>query len=105
MRDRLAFVQPWGRIRLFVTMGGVSPVIHSFRNLLVLTFIGSVALPPLALLGSTATHVSTSEIHRIALYTLLGLVALPGFYFLLIKLEPYLLEESLYQAAYLDTIT
>ena len=80
-------------------------MIRSFRNLLVLAFVGSVALPPLALLGSTAPHVSTSEIYKIALYTLLGLVALPGFYFLLIKLEPYLLEESLSQAAYLETIT
>lgn len=80
-------------------------MIRSFRNLLVLAFVGSVALPPLALLGSTAPHVSTSEIYKIALYTLLGLVALPGFYFLLIKLEPYLLEESLNQAAYLETIT
>jgi spermine/spermidine synthase len=80
-------------------------MIRSFRNFLALAFIGSVALPPVAFLGSSALHLSASETHKIALYTLLGLVALPGFYFLLIKLEPYLLEESRDQAAYLETIT
>jgi hypothetical protein len=80
-------------------------VIRSFRKLLVLAFIGSAALPPLALLGSAAPHFSTSDAYKVAFYTLLGLVGLPFFYFFLVKLEPHLLEESNKQAAYIETIT
>ena len=78
-------------------------MIRSFRNLLVLAFVGSVALFPVALLGSSTSQHSNNEAS--VLYSLLGLLALPGFYFLLIKLEPYLVVESLDQAAYLETIT
>jgi len=63
-----------------------------------------VALPPLALLGSTALHVSTGEIYKIALYTVFGLVALPGFYFLLTN-SNLSARGIADQAAYLETIT
>ncbi len=78
-------------------------MIRSFRNLLVLAFVGSAALFPMALLGGTTSQPSGNEAY--VLYSLLGLLALPGFYFLLIKLEPYLVEESYDQGAYLETIT
>src|SRR5437879_1476535 len=83
-------------------------LLRSFRHFIVLAFLGSVFLPPLAYLSSPSIAEvipSPGEFYlKVGLYGVPALAAIVGLYLLLLKLEPYLLKESLDQAAFLETI-
>src|SRR5882762_10493907 len=83
-------------------------LLRSFRHFIVLAFVGSVFLPPLAYLSSPSSGEvipSPGEFYlKVGLYGVPALAAIVGLYLLLLKLEPRLLKESLDQAAFLETI-
>src|SRR6266436_1472321 len=83
-------------------------LLRSFRHFIVLAFLGSVFLPPLAYLSSPSIGEvipSPGEFYfKVGLYGVPALAAIVGLYLLLRRLEPYLLKESLDQAAFLETI-
>jgi len=83
-------------------------LLRSFRHFIVLAFLGSVFLPPLAYLSSPSIGEvipSPGEFYlKVGLYGVAALAAIVGLYLLLLRLEPYLLKESLDQAAFLETI-
>src|SRR6266446_1322955 len=85
----------------------IPQLLRSFRHFVVLAFLGSVFLPPLAYLSSPSIGgviPSPGEFYlKVSLYGVPALAAIVGLY-LLLKLEPYLLKESLDQAAFLETI-
>ena len=86
----------------------IPQLLRSFRHFVVLAFLGSVFLPPLAYLSSPSIGgviPSPGEFYlKVSLYGVPALAAIVGLYLLLLKLEPYLLKESLDQAAFLETI-
>src|SRR5258708_26339362 len=73
-------------------------LLRSFRHFVVLAFLGSVFLPPLAYLSSPSIGGvirSPGEFYlKVGLYGVPALAAIVGLYLLLLKLEPYLLTES-----------
>src|SRR6267378_2277031 len=83
-------------------------LLGSFRHFIVLAFLGSVLLLPLTYLSSPASGEvipPPGEFYfKLGLYGVTALAALVGFYLLLLKLEPYIVKESLAQAAFLETI-
>src|SRR5260370_2667184 len=83
-------------------------LLRSFRHVVVLACLGSVFLPPLAYLSSPSIGgviPSPGEFYlKVSLYGVPALAAIVGLYLLLLKLEPYLLQVSLDQAALLETI-
>src|SRR5216683_3928278 len=83
-------------------------LLRSFRHFIILAFLGSVFLPPLAYLSSPSSGEvipSPGEFYlKVGLYGVSALAAIVGLYLLLLRLEPYLLKESLDQAAFLETI-
>src|ERR1700730_4946255 len=88
--------------------GEIPRLLRSFRHFIVLAFLGSVFLPPLAYLSSPSSGgviPSPGEFYlKVGLYGVPALAAIVGLYLLLLRLEPYLLKESLDQAAFLETI-
>src|SRR5258708_36180616 len=87
---------------------GMGRLLHSFRHFIILAFLGSVFLPPLAYLSSPANGdaiPSPGEFYlRLGVYGAAALVMLVALCLLLLRLEPYLLKESLDQAAFLENI-
>src|SRR5258708_1929759 len=87
---------------------GMGRLLHSFRYFIILAFLGSVFLPPLAYLSSPANGdaiPSPGEFYlRLGVYGAAALVMLVALCLLLLRLEPYLLKESLDQAAFLENI-
>src|SRR6266851_803062 len=83
-------------------------LLRSFRHFIILAFLGSVFLPLLAYLSSPSSGgviPSPGEFYlKVGLYGVSALAAIVGLYLLLLRLEPYLLKESLDQAAFLETI-
>ena len=83
-------------------------LLPSFRRFIVLAFLGSVFLPPLAYLASPSSGAvipSPGEFYlKVGLYGVPALAAIVGLYLLLLRLEPHVLKESLDQAAFLETI-
>src|SRR5260370_36927166 len=83
-------------------------LLRSFRHFVVLAFLGSVFLPPLAYLSSPSSGgviPTPGEFYlKVGLYGVPALAAIVGVYLLLLKLAPYLLKESLDQAAFLEII-
>ncbi len=83
-------------------------MIRSFCNFLVLAFLGSLVLPPFAILATAAnTGEPLSPAGRLLIwiYGAFALGMLVIFFQLVRNLEPYLLKESLKQAAFLETIS
>ncbi|MGB6882968.1 MAG: hypothetical protein WA621_15470 [Candidatus Acidiferrum sp.] len=85
-------------------------LLRSFRYLLAAAFVGSLLLPGLAyisrpLLAGEASTPLGGLLFRAAVYVAVLLIALAGFYVLLIKTEPLLRNQSADQAAYLETIS
>jgi spermidine synthase len=87
---------------------GMWRLVHSFRHSMVLAFLGSTFLPPLAYISSPAEDSvipSPGEFYlKLGLYGVAALAAIVGLYLLLRKLEPHILKESLDQAAFLENI-
>src|SRR5260370_24419751 len=83
-------------------------LLRSFRHFIILAFLGSVFLPPLAYLSSPSSGGVISSLGefylKVGLYGVSALAAIVGLYLLLLRIEPYLLKESLDQAAFLETI-
>ena len=84
---------------------GVSQVIRSFRNLLLLAIFGSVVLPPLALFTSDTGPWTLDRILILVVFVIVGLAALVGFHRLFVRFEPHILKSSQNQAAFLETIS
>jgi spermidine synthase len=83
-------------------------VIRSFCNFLVLAFLGSLALPPFAILAAganTGKALSTAGGLLIGIYAAFALGILVIFFQSVRNLELYLVKESLKQAAFLETIS
>ncbi len=82
-------------------------MIRSIRLLLYSTFLGSLLLPLLAIFASvsnTGAELPAAAILKLAVYALVALIAFAGFYYLLRRLEPYLVREGMAQAAIADGI-
>ncbi len=80
-------------------------MIRSFRRLLVLGFLASVALAPIAaILGKPASHFSTGVVVKIGLYCVVAAAGFVGFVAVSKRLEPSLSRESLKQAEFLDSL-
>ncbi len=83
-------------------------MIRSFANFLFLAFLGSLVLPPFAILAAAANTgepLSPAGRFLIWIYGAFALGMLVIFFQLVRNLEPYLLKESLKQAAFLETIS
>jgi len=72
-------------------------LLHSFRYFIILAFLGSVFLLPLA-------YLSSEQYLRMGVYGVAALAMLATLRLLLWKVEPHLLQESLDQAAFLENI-
>jgi len=83
-------------------------LLHSFRHFIILAFLGSVFLPPLAYLSSPANGQaipSPGQLYlRLGVFGAAALAMLVALCLLLRRLEPHLLKESLDQAAFLENI-
>jgi spermidine synthase len=85
-------------------------LLRSFRYLLTAACVGSLLLPGLAyisrpLLAGEAPPPLGGLLFRGTVYVAALLIALAGFYVLLLKTEPLLRNQSVDQAAYLETIS
>ena len=83
-------------------------LLTAFRHLLTLAFLGSLFLPPLAYLSSPSggeVISSNRSVVWMIVYGTLAAVAMWGFHRLLLKLEPYLVELSRDQSAFLEAFS
>src|SRR5260370_34995839 len=84
-------------------------LLRSFRHFVVLAFLGSVFLPPLAYLSSPSIGgviPSPGEFYlKVSVYWVPALAAIVGLYLLLLKLERYLLNDALAQAPFVETMS
>ena len=82
-------------------------MIPSFRRLLIVLFVGSALLPPIAVVSSTLSlgqHFSSSAELKIAVYGLLMAIAVWGFVAYSGRLSPALAQESLDQGTFVDSL-
>jgi SAM-dependent methyltransferase len=82
-------------------------VIRSFRRLLIFAFLGSVVLPPVAVISSlhsVGQQLSPGGKLKIACYCLLAAASVQGLLASARKFEPSLVEESLHQGEFLDVL-
>jgi hypothetical protein len=83
-------------------------MIRSYRHFLFFIFLGSLALPPFAVLASvmsTGAPLPPGAGSKLVLYGALVPLALVAFYFLLVRLEPPVLTASREQVAFLERIS
>jgi hypothetical protein len=83
-------------------------MIRSYRRFLFFIFLGSLALPPFAVLASvmsTGAPLPSGAGNKLALYGSLMPLALVAFYFLLARLEPQVLTASREQVVFLERIS
>jgi len=82
-------------------------VIRSFRRLLTIAFLGSVVLPPVAVISSmhsVGQNLAPGGKLKIACYCLLAAASVLGFLASARKFEPSLVQESLHQGEFLDLL-
>src|SRR6202045_3381140 len=88
---------------------GRTRISASYRRLLLLTFPGSLILPPLAYFSSpdaASAGFSLAEVFSyLAAYGIAAVLASVGFHLLLKRLDVWLLEESQGQVAFLESIS
>ena len=82
-------------------------MIQSFRRLLIFVFLGSLVLPPVAVVSSTLSlgqHLSARAELKITIYCLVAAAISWGFLALATRLGPTLSQESLDQSEFLDSL-
>ncbi len=82
-------------------------MIRSIRLLLYSAFLGSLLLPFVAIFASvsnTGAQLPAGAALKLAVFALVALIAFVGFYYLLRRLEPYLVREGMAQAAFAEGI-